>query len=521
MFWADKVAQEVKEKRGTGPLIVRDEKTMSGRVHIGSMRGVAIHGAVSEALSEHGVENEYYYEINDFDPMDGLPSYLDEAIYKEHMGKQLRDVPSPDGKAKNYAEYFAGEFLEVIEKSGYTPKYYRASELYESGKMDPYIEMALLGAAKIRSIYKEVSGSDKPEDWLPLNVRCEKCGKIGTTKVTSFDGKEVEYTCHEDLVEWAVGCGHSGKVSPFGGNAKLPWKPEWAAKWGAMNVSVEGAGKDHSTRGGSRDVANHIAKEVYNIEPPFDVPYEFFLVGGKKMSSSKGAGSSSKEISELFSQEVFRLALIGKDINKQINFEPDGDTVPILYDQYDKIAELHEAGEKDDFARLYEFCQLPEVRKSIPKPFRPRFSQVAYISQMPHVDLEKEVEEMKEAPLTDLDKEVLKDRLHYVQYWLSTYAPEKYRFEIQETLPEVTLSDIQKKALGMLAVFVEEHKEISGKMLHEKLHAIKDEADIAPRDLFTALYNIFLNTNSGPKAGWFLSVLDREFVLTRLKEAVQ
>jgi len=519
MFWADKIAEEIKEKRGNGPLIIRDEKTMSGRVHIGSMRGVAIHGAVGEALTDHGVENEYHYEINDFDPMDGLPSYLDAKEYEPHMGKQLKDVPAPDGKAKNYAEYFAAEFLEVVKKSGYTPKFYRASELYQSGKMDPYIKMALEGADKIKAIYKEVSGSDKSGDWLPLNVVCEECGKIGTTKVTSFDGEKVEYTCQEDMVDWAQGCGHSGKVSPFGGNAKLPWKPEWAAKWGAMNVSVEGAGKDHSTQGGSRDVANRIAKEVFNIKPPFDVPYEFFLVGGKKMSSSKGAGSSSKEISELFSQEVFRLALIGKDINKQINFAPDGETVPTLYDQYDKIAEQFESGEKDDFTRLYEYCQLPEVRKDIPKPFLPRFSQLAYISQMPHVDLEEQVREMKESNLTDLDKKVIEDRLEYVKHWLSTYAPERYKFEIQETMPEIELSDTQKKALGVLADFVKETKDITGQMMHERLHAIKEEVGIEPRDLFTAIYGIFLNKDSGPKGGWFLSVLDQDFVLKRLEEA--
>lgn len=519
MFWADKIAAKIKENRGNGPLIIRDEKTMSGRVHIGSMRGVAIHGAVGEALSELGVENEYFYEINDFDPMDGLPVYLDESEYKEHMGKPLKDVPAPDGKAKNYAEYFADEFFEVIKKSGYTPKYYRASELYASGKMDPYIKMALEAPEKIREIYKKVSGSDKADDWLPLNVVCEKCGKIGTTKVRSFDGEEVEYICQENAVEWAQGCGHEGKVSPFGGNAKLPWKPEWAAKWGAMNVSVEGAGKDHSTRGGSRDVANHIAREVFDIIPPFDVPYEFFLVGGKKMSSSKGAGSSSKEISDLFSQEMFRLALIGKDINKQINFEPEGETVPMLYDQYDSIAGMYHAKEDTDFARLFEMCQLPDSRKKIEERFYPRFSQVAYISQMPHVDLEKEVSEMKEASLTDLDKEVLKERVEYAKYWLATYAPERYKFEIQKDMPPVELSDLQKKALGSLRDFVVANESIDGQMMHTNLHEVKETVGIEPKEFFGAIYKIFLNKESGPKAGWFLSVLDRDFVLKRLEEA--
>lgn len=522
MFWADKIAEEIKKERGdNAPLIVRDEKTMSGRVHIGSMRGVAIHGAVSEALTEHGVQNEYLYEINDFDPMDGLPVYLDEKIYREHMGKPLKNVPSPDGVAENYAEYFAQEFLSVVEKSGYTPKYYRASELYLSGKMDPYIKMALEGAEKIRAIYREVSGSQKQDDWLPLNVVCEQCGKIGTTKVSSFDGEKVTYECLEHGVEWATGCGHKGKVSPFGGNAKLPWKPEWAAKWGAMNVSVEGAGKDHSTRGGARDVANHIAKEVYGITPPFDVPYEFFLVGGKKMSSSKGAGSSSKEISDLFPREVFRLALIGKDIKKQINFEPDGDTVPVLYDQFDSIAGMHEAKEDTDFARLYEYCYTPDVRENIPTRYMPRFSQIAFMVQMPHLDIEKEVREMKGGDLTQEDKDELQTRVQYAAFWLETYAPEKFKFEIQETLPPVTLSEVQKKALAALHTFLTENEHIDGQIMHTKLHEIKTELNLEPKEFFGALYGIILNKESGPKAGWFLSVLDREFLIKRLEEATQ
>ncbi len=70
-------------------MLIRDEKTLSGRVHIGSMRGVAIHGLVGEVLSEMSIANEYRYELNDFDDFDSIPGYLDEAVYKEHLGKPL------------------------------------------------------------------------------------------------------------------------------------------------------------------------------------------------------------------------------------------------------------------------------------------------------------------------------------------------------------------------------------------------------------------------------------------------
>ena len=52
------------------------------------------------------------------------------------------------------------------------------------------------------------------------------------------------------------------------------------------------------------------------------------------------------------------------------------------------------------------------------------------------------------------------------------------------------------------------------------LHDIKKETEINPRDFFSAIYISFLGKNSGPKAGWFLSVLDKEFLEKRLGEVI-
>src|SRR3989344_6162164 len=116
MFWADKIAEEIEKKFGKTkePLLVRDEKTVSGRVHVGSMRGVAIHGAVHEALSDRGVKNVFKYELNDFDVFDSIPDYLQREKFEKYLGMMLRDVPSPEPSAKNFAEYFGTEFRAVI-----------------------------------------------------------------------------------------------------------------------------------------------------------------------------------------------------------------------------------------------------------------------------------------------------------------------------------------------------------------------------------------------------------------------
>lgn len=521
MFWADTIADEAREalretiSKGNS-LIVRDEKTASGRVHVGSMRGVAIHGIVADVLQHTYVPTTFLYEINDFDPMDGLPVYLDKEKYEQYMGMPLCKVPSPEEGAANFAEYYAQEYQGVIKEAGFNPSYYRASELYTSGKMNDVIITALERAAEIRAIYKKVSGAEKADDWFPLAVICEQCGKVGTTKTTAFDGEHVTYQCQKDLVTWAQGCGHAGTVSPLNGNAKLPWKVEWAAKFKVMQVNVEGGGKDHSTRGGARDVANHIARDVFQYEPPFDIPYEFFLVGGKKMSSSKGAGSSAREIADSLPRKIFRLALLGTRPMRAINFEPEGTTIPTLYDRYDEIAEKYWNGEGDDDARLYELVHLHEAPE---RYYRMRFSQVAFLSQMPHIDLLAEAEKEKGEALTDIEKGELHERADYALAWVKTHAPERYVFELQESLPSVALTTQQKEALARLHDTVANSESLTGEELHAQLHEIKNELRIEPKELFSAIYRITLNRDSGPQAGWFLSVLPREFLLERLAEA--
>jgi lysyl-tRNA synthetase class 1 len=106
MFWADKISDDIKAKlaakisRGE-TLVVRDEKTASGRVHIGSMRGVAIHGLVADTLAAAGIPATFLYEINDFDPMDDVPPWLGDD-WKQYLGLPLYAVPSPDGTAANF-----------------------------------------------------------------------------------------------------------------------------------------------------------------------------------------------------------------------------------------------------------------------------------------------------------------------------------------------------------------------------------------------------------------------------------
>ncbi len=524
MFWADTIADEVERRYETlikagGPIVVRDEKTASGRVHVGSLRSASMHALTADVLRSRGHNVKFLFEINDFDPMDGIPSYLDKDIYEHYMGVPLCNIPTPVPGFDNFAEYYGQEYMRVLQKVGFGATVYRASELYRSGAMNEMIQKALERRALVRDIYFRISKSEKPEDWYPLNVICENCGNLSATRITGFDGELVDYTCSSDTIAWAKGCGHSGRMSPYNGNAKFPWKLDWAAKFVAQKVNFEGGGKDHYTKGGSRQVAEAICREIFDHEPPYGVFNEFFLVGGKKMSSSKGGAATAAEMAETLPPHMLRLLLLRTPINRQIDFDPDTDAIPVLYDLYDKLAEKYWSGVRDDDSQLFTFSHLVDERGEFPQRYLPRFSQVAFLVQMPHMDIYDEVAKMKEGELTDIDVAELDERVVYAKRWLKEYADDKFIFTLQEAIPEATasLTEPQQSALKLLSDKIELLQAIDGQILHELIHEVKAESGLTPKEFFSAIYIAFLGKDSGPKVGWFLSTLDKDFLIKRLR----
>ncbi|HET9417227.1 MAG TPA: lysine--tRNA ligase, partial [Candidatus Limnocylindria bacterium] len=335
MFWADELAASA-----TGAQVVNDSKTPSGTVHVGSLRGPVVVDTIARALRSADVPAELRYGVDDLDPMDAQALLTPDAI-ERYMGVPLAHVPDPAGDCHaSYARHFAGVFVDTFDGLGIRPDvYYWMSEVYGSGAMDPYVRRALDGAATIREIYRRVANVNHPDEWHPLMVICENCGRIGTTIVTGWDGELVRYECRPDLREWAAGCGHAGQVSPFGGRAKLPYNVDWPAKWDLFGVTIEPAGKDLSTKGGSRDRSDAIAREVFGNEPPMNFPYEFLNIGGRKMSTSKGLGASATQIADVIPPEQLRLLFLRPKPNTAIEFDPDGtDAIPRLFDESDRLA---------------------------------------------------------------------------------------------------------------------------------------------------------------------------------------
>ena len=211
---------------------------------------------------------------------------------------------------------------------------------------------------------------------------------------------------------WATGCGKSGWVSPFGGRAKLPWNLEWAAQWSLFGVTIEPCGKDLSTAGGSRDRSDAIAREVFEREPPLNVPYEFINIGGKKMSTSKGLGAAAHEIVDVIKPEQLRFFFLRPKPNHAVDFDPIGtDAVPRLYDEFDRFAAATAGKEvrgeiAPGFENTFRYSLLdPDADVAAEAArFRPAFAHLALLLQIPNVDVSERMEAEKGSPLDERER---------------------------------------------------------------------------------------------------------------------
>ncbi len=541
-FWADQMAEDVIERVENNELlkslvkkngyIVMDEKTPSGSIHIGSGRGWVIHDAIAKALRDKGVKARFILSSDDTDTLDKPSKELSNEDNEKYRGMSFRDIPSPVSGYKSFGDYYFKQCTNLFPDFGIEAELESTGDEYYKGSFNKTIKIALDNANKIQNIYKELYGDDvKAGEKLPFNPKCPQCNRIATTIASEWDRKKemVYFECKEGVVEWAKGCGHKGWISPYGGNGKLPWKVEWAAKWAAKSVIVETAGKDHFTKGGSRTAACHFAVDVFNYPPPYPSNgyetgpgYEFFTVGGKKMSTSKGHGLGFADSVNYAPAKMLRFLLIRTRPNASLDFQPYGSNdIILLYERYDQAERIYfnkgDLGEKENIRqkRIYELSHVGKIPKRIPPQIS--LSQASLLVQI-FEDEKKILESLKDTgQLPDdaikSETDYVKERLMFAKKWVEEFADEQYKFILQHKIPDnIELSGQQKTALHIIAAKLMTQKWDEKTLFNEFYHIAKEEVKMETSDLFKAAYKVLLNKERGPKLAPFILLLGKEKV---------
>ena len=516
MTWIDEILGRCPQQA-----MINDSKTPSGIAHVGSLRGVLMHDALFREARERGIDARFTYGCDDMDPVDEIPHGTGE-YFREHLGKPLYRAPAPPGVVgANMARAYFDEFTSTFGPLGVDPEFYFMSDVYRSGQLDETIDAYLRAASKVREIYLREAGSARPEEWLPFQPVCERCGRIGTTFASDYDGETVAYECRPDLVDWAEGCGARGRTSPFGGSGKLPWKLEWAAKWKILPVTLEGAGKDHMGAGGSHRVASALAREVLGCAVPCAFAYEFFTSGSAKMSSSKGVGLSASELAATLPPELLRYLVLRTQPRRALDFAVDLAGVNRAFAEYERLwrAVSEPGGGESKQRQLFAVSQATARGQVPPAPaYSPPFDSVVSVVQQPHLDLASHIATLGLGALTDADLDWLDVKRAAAESWSQRFSETASRLTvIDDFMAGVRkLSNQQRAFLAVAARILDKIEQWVAARIQAALFDAARIVGIETSSAFEALYTAFFGWPEGPRAGTFLEFVGKQPTCSRL-----
>ena len=491
----------------------------SGRVHIGNLRDLMTSDIIYRVLKGNGKKAKLLFSWDDFDRFRKVPEGVPKE-FEKYIGMSLSEVPDPDGNYNSYAQRFEREFEEQLPRIGIFPEFRYQSSEYKSGKYDDMIVWALNKRREIVEIlsrFKTQGINEKEmENYYPVSVYSRFTGK-DNTRVLEFDGKsKITYKCLDTGKTETIDIKEDRIV-------KLSWRIDWPMRWKIEGVTFEPGGKDHASSGGSYDMGKIISEGIFNRQAPVFVGYEFIGIRGLsgKMSGSSGNLITLKEILDIYEPALLRWLYAKILPEKPFDFAFDSEIIR-QYNEFDKDVSDLISGRIDNSELSVLELSKPEKSyqfDSNPIPFR-RLSGIA-----PLVDFDpRKLEVILKESGGSYSKSSIESRLPMIKTWLVKYNEDKM-FMLRNTLNKSyydTLNETEKDQIKKLRSKLAENK-MSLKELELLVYGIPKDRNLSmdgnkprQRRFFEILYQLFMNSDTGPRLPTFLWIIDRDKILNLL-----
>lgn len=520
LTWAEAIAKRIIERNpDKEEYVCAAGISPSGSIHIGNFRDIATSYFVVQALRCLGKKAKLLFSWDEYDRLRKIPVNVSKVRddMEQYIGMPYVDVPNPfndKSDAKTYAEYFEQEFLASVKAFGIDMDYRYQADMYRSGK---YTEQILLAVAKRKEIFDVLdrhrtqdSTEEERNNFFPVSIYCDKCGK-DTTKIVSIsdDNTVAEYEC---------ACGHKASFDfKTNHNCKLNWKVDWPMRWMYEGVDFEPGGKDHASVNGSYDTSKEVSKEIFGYEPPIFQGYEFIGIRGAtgKMSGSSGLNLTPEALLKIYQPEVILWLYAKTEPMKAFDFCFD-DGILRQYGEFDRMLNAYNNGKADALIKNIMDSCLIEGRTVQPVPM----SLLVQIGSVVNFDVER-LQTVLEKNGTPYTYEQFKDRLDLAKYWLEVCAPDQvYRLRGWRNFEAYNqLDDTQKAEIALLHKNLSE-KDYSLEELEEMIYAVplavrdgeidEKEKKKIQMPFFKSVYRLLLGREQGPRLYLFLDTLDKK-----------
>ena len=295
----------------------------SGLPHIGTFGEVARTTMIQRAFEViSDIPTKLICFSDDLDGMRKVPGNVPNAeSLHEHLQKPLTSVPDPFGTHDSFGDHNNAMLRRFLDTFGFEYDFYSATEFYGTGQFDEVLKRAVEKYDAIMEVMLASLRDERRQTYsifLPLHPE--------TGRVLYVPMKEVNAENHtitfddEDGREWTL--------PVTGGNVKLQWKPDFGARWAALEVDFEMYGKDHST---NTPIYDKICR-ILGWPAPEHFTYELFLdENGQKISKTSGNGVSIDEWLTYASTESLAYFMYLKPKTaKRMHF----DVIPKAMDEY-------------------------------------------------------------------------------------------------------------------------------------------------------------------------------------------
>lgn len=507
MQWLNNIVDELIRQHPDGELLVSSGVSPSGKYHLGTLREVLTAEAVAREARRRGRNVKHIHVVDDLDFIRKVPVGIPEE-YAQYLGKPLCDIPAPDDSGQSYADYYLQDLISASGELQIDAEVMRAHEQYRQGFFVSVIETTLDHIDEIKQILEQISGHKVDDNWSPIQVL-----EDGYLKNRPF----VSYDKHHKTLVYRTTEGQEQQISYANGQVKLNWRIDWPARWWLLGVNVEPFGRDHATKGGSYDTGTAIVQKIFGGEAPLPIPYNFINRTGetKKMSKSAGETITLSELLEVLPPEVIWYFIVRSAPEKQLFFD-DGATLIRLVDEFGAL--LAKTDKTESEQQLVGLCMYGINQPTVSRvPFSHLLASYQAALRNPERTLEI-IGRTEYKDSVEQDGGTIVRELKFIDAWLDKRAPEDVKFALRNTVDSSEFSEPELKLFaGLARKVLAAPVDADGEYFHLALYSFKDDLGLQPKEMFSALYRLLIGKTSGPRAGWFISILPREWLVARLK----
>lgn len=361
---ARKLVKRVAKRDPQKPVLFETGYGPSGLPHIGTFGEVARTTMVRTAfrlLTEDKIPTRLICFSDDMDGMRKIPENVpDRAALEPYLQMPLTVVPNPfGGDYESFGHHNNAMLRRFLDTFGFDYEFASATDYYKSGKFDEILLRAAERYQKLMDVMLPTLGEERRATYSPFLPISPTSGRVLYVPMKDVNAKDGTITFDDED-------GTEVTLPVTGGNVKLQWKPDFGARWAALDVDFEMFGKDH---GPNMAVYDKIC-QVLGGKPPEHYVYELFLDDkGEKISKSKGNGLSIDEWLTYAPTESLALYMFQKPRTaKRLYF----DVIPKAVDEY--FSHLSAYARQDEKGKLsnpawHIHAGQPPLTNASPVPF--------------------------------------------------------------------------------------------------------------------------------------------------------